>query len=432
MKNLLILFAFAGILLVGCTDQNLPEDPPAPLPTETQPTPTPTPLPTATPTPLPTLTPEPTPAPTLPPIAEVVLENPDLGMLMNLELSEYNAGYYRWAIGLSNVIIDQWLEDYPDMYILRSEAYWEIGDYDQAIDDLKTALNRPGLEDADKYLSASNNLCWNLALLERPEEALPFCEQAVGFVEKLWDNPSDFPMTVEQHEAMVLDSRGLVYGLLGKTEEAISDFERVLELGASISMPPDVLEMRDQWLAALKQGEDPFTPEAIAALKEEEIVASKEQYPEPEMRQDYSMETFANILENDGFSFISSDVNHNGVGYDVYFTMADSCSIVMMLFKTDTDDLGQASMILSDCTELQYQAEFRWMVKLLLFDDPRADMDCILLGEWYAWEQTKLVDLIEGSIEEDEITIGGIKFGGTRDRLEGEEDFMIVLHAGGN
>ena len=162
----------------------------------------------------------------------------------------------------------KWLEDYPTMYSLRAEAYDAIGDQEQAIRDWKTALEKTGLEDQSTYITASNNLCWTLALRNEPEEALPYCENAVALFKQLPPPDEDSPEFVlsPMQEASYLDSRGLVYGMLGMTEEAIADFERVLELSADdVVHPPEFWAERAAWLEALKQGENPFLNKDLMA-----------------------------------------------------------------------------------------------------------------------------------------------------------------------
>ena len=109
MKKKIFVLALMGLLLVSCASSGEADITSTTPPTKTSPPPpTSTPKPTATPTPPPTPTPTPTPEPTLIPIEDLMeeLEVENLAILMQTEREEYMAGYYRWAIGLTNAMID--------------------------------------------------------------------------------------------------------------------------------------------------------------------------------------------------------------------------------------------------------------------------------------------------------------------------------------
>ncbi len=98
-----------------------------------------------------------------------------------------------------------------------------------------------------------NALCWEYALQARPEEALPYCDQAVAL------DPTPFSR----------DSRGVVYALLGRNEDAIAEFERFL---AWLQEQPQALYdryalKRQVWIAALREGHNPFDPATLESLR---------------------------------------------------------------------------------------------------------------------------------------------------------------------
>ncbi len=115
------------------------------------------------------------------------------------------------------------------------------------------------MEHADNYHSDSpgiqNGLCWLYGLAGKPEQALPHCDVAVQLDQSGLSN----------------DSRGLALALLGRSEEAISEFEAFLE------------KLRDQdteayqkyaparlgWIEALRSGENPFDAATLRSLLEE-------------------------------------------------------------------------------------------------------------------------------------------------------------------
>jgi len=137
-------------------------------------------------------------------------------------------------------------------YLNRGLAYFALGEvYDQqSLTDLRQAQalqpDAPG---------PNNALCWELSLLGQPEDALPYCESAVA------TDPT----------ALSRDSRGLTYALLGRTEEAISDFEAFL---AWLDTQPDDTQTRytahrRAWIEALRSGDNPFDQETLRALRAE-------------------------------------------------------------------------------------------------------------------------------------------------------------------
>ena len=137
-------------------------------------------------------------------------------------------------------------------YLNCGLAYFALGEtYDQqSLVDLQQAQtlqpDAPG---------PNNALCWELGLLSQPEDALPYCESAVA------TDPT----------ALSRDSRGLAYALLGRTEEAINDFEAFL---AWLDTQPEDTQTRYRasrwaWIEALRSGRNPFTQETLQALRTE-------------------------------------------------------------------------------------------------------------------------------------------------------------------
>ncbi len=134
----------------------------------------------------------------------------------------------------------------------RGLAYFALGEpYDQqSLTDLQQAQalqpEAPG---------PNNALCWELSLLGQPEDALSYCESAVA----------------TDSTALSRDSRGLTYALLGRTEEAISDFETFL---AWLDTQPEDTQARygasrREWVEALRSGHNPFDQETLRVLRTE-------------------------------------------------------------------------------------------------------------------------------------------------------------------
>jgi tetratricopeptide (TPR) repeat protein len=137
-------------------------------------------------------------------------------------------------------------------HLNRGLAYFALGEaYDQqSLTDLQQAQtlqpDAPG---------PNNALCWELSLLGQPEDALPYCESAVA----------------TDSTARSRDSRGLTYALLGRTEEAISDFEAFLTW---LDTQPEDTQARYSasrraWIEALRSGHNPFNLETLRALRAE-------------------------------------------------------------------------------------------------------------------------------------------------------------------
>ena len=100
--------------------------------------------------------------------------------------------------------------------------------------------------------SVQNSLCWFNAVGGKPEQAIPHCDRAVDL------DPSGYSN----------DSRGVALALLGRHEEAASEFRNFL----------DLLDGRDydrfsptrlDWIAALEAGQNPFNEATLQDLLNE-------------------------------------------------------------------------------------------------------------------------------------------------------------------
>jgi tetratricopeptide (TPR) repeat protein len=110
--------------------------------------------------------------------------------------------------------------------------------------DLKQAL----VLDPD-HAGAYAALCWGYALDRQGAAALAYCDRAVALA------PS----------GPGRDSRGIAYAELGRTAEAMSDFEEYLRG----DVPPAEHSERAGWLAALAAGRDPFDHATLDRLRQE-------------------------------------------------------------------------------------------------------------------------------------------------------------------
>jgi tetratricopeptide (TPR) repeat protein len=131
-----------------------------------------------------------------------------------------------------------------------------IADFEQALKldpDYAAAHYQPGY--SSNWMQALNSLCWDYSLLEQPDRALPYCEQLTELA------PSD---DLPHYRG----GRGFTYALLGRYDEAAADLEVYVDwMGTEVvSLFAD---RGREWIAALKRGENPFTPEVLAELREE-------------------------------------------------------------------------------------------------------------------------------------------------------------------
>ncbi len=139
--------------------------------------------------------------------------------------------------------------DSPEAYFNRGLVYSVMEDLPRSLDDLRRAQGlRP---DELKY---NATLCWQLGVSGAPEEALPYCDLAVDA------DPSGASR----------ESRGLVYAVLGRADDAIDDFEAFL---AWVDRSPKETcrerygASREAWIEALEAGEDPFDPVTLYMMR---------------------------------------------------------------------------------------------------------------------------------------------------------------------
>lgn len=96
-----------------------------------------------------------------------------------------------------------------------------------------------------------NQLCRFGSIYRHAEQVLFACEKAVELA---------------PNEPWHLDSRGLARALTGDRQGAIEDFQAFVD---SPEFDEEYRNKRQQWIEALKKGEDPFTDEVLEELKKE-------------------------------------------------------------------------------------------------------------------------------------------------------------------
>ena len=134
---------------------------------------------------------------------------------------------------------------YYNRALVRSEAEeWELSNAD-----LLAAHERDPRNPA-----INNTLCRQLGVQRRPEAALPYCNLALE----------------REPEGPARDSRGLVYAMTGKTDEAIADFSVLLEWADASAKPtcvPHYRPSRETWIRTLEMGGDPFDDDTLRQLR---------------------------------------------------------------------------------------------------------------------------------------------------------------------
>ncbi len=159
--------------------------------------------------------------------------------------------------------------DLPRAVADLDEAIGLSPDFASAQFNLGLALLAQGAEERERGIAAlrraqalapdapgpHNALCWEYALQSRPAEALPHCDQAAAL------DPTPLSR----------DSRGVVYALLGRNVEAITEFESFVAWlrGQSPALYVHYAPKRLAWIEALRQGRNPFDPATLEALRGE-------------------------------------------------------------------------------------------------------------------------------------------------------------------
>ena len=129
----------------------------------------------------------------------------------------------------------------------RGLAYSALSQWDRSLADLRRAQSL-----SPRDVTFNRTLCRQLAALGKPSEALKFCNAAV-----LLDSTG-----------ASRDGRGLAYALLGRAEDAIDEFDALLQWAAE-SRKPTCLQhysSRRFWATALRAGENAFDDKTLAGL----------------------------------------------------------------------------------------------------------------------------------------------------------------------
>ena len=102
--------------------------------------------------------------------------------------------------------------------------------------------------------TANNGLCWFGSLDGFAAEVMPACERAVS-------------LAPAGRLAGTRDSRGLALALTGKNDEAIPDFQALVDWCKDNGCSDTMGSQREQWIADLKSGQNPFDEQLLLSLR---------------------------------------------------------------------------------------------------------------------------------------------------------------------
>jgi WD40 repeat protein len=140
------------------------------------------------------------------------------------------------------------------LYILGVERA-RTGDLDGAI---STLGGMAQIDPATELVAHSQNaLCWYGTLWGQAERVLPICELAVAAAAS------------EGSLADFRDSRGIARALAGDYLGAIEDFTAFVAYDEDSFIGSEEVAQRQEWIAALQAGRNPFDEAALAALRAE-------------------------------------------------------------------------------------------------------------------------------------------------------------------
>jgi len=143
------------------------------------------------------------------------------------------------------------LDTFPvDDVMLNAAQHMNTGDATPAVE-MYQALHALG---ADKRVSADtwNGVCWLGSLWGQAQKVLDICNLAVS---------------LEPSNASIRDSRGLALAITGKTQAAIADFQALVDWCQQNGCSDTLGSQREQWIAALKSGQNPFNEQLLQSLR---------------------------------------------------------------------------------------------------------------------------------------------------------------------
>jgi hypothetical protein len=233
-------------------------------------------------------------------------------------------------------------------------------------------------------------------LLNRPEEALPYCEQAVEI------DPAGY----------ILDSRGLVYAMLGKYPEAASDFEAALNAETFYG---DEITQRQEWVSALNAGTNPITDEVLAQLRAGELSMEIDPWYRGNMPMSYLVDQY----EQQGYTFSETTINSQP-GFVGSFQDGD-CRVELKLLGNRREFFGGSSTIVG-CSDEDMDRHIFYFVADICRDSRE-------LAKVIVWESADWLGVIGGKpVTELSPTFGGFQFSVERLTQDGETGIVVTAN----
>jgi tetratricopeptide (TPR) repeat protein len=293
-------------------------------------------------------------------------------------------GFYFALHEIYTEMLDFQMEDSNRVMVLARRAinHDALGNFDAAIADYSEAITLD-LEN----ITSLNGLCWDYAMINQPEVALPFCEEVV----------------IQTPKAYYKDSRGVVYALLDRYEEAIADFEVVIDSLEGDPNYSNILETRLDWVSDLEAGNNPITPNVLEELRTKYTMrVSEEDSTYVPKTVDFSRSSLQARIEDQGYIFKEPEMIG---GEEVLIgTFAEAnCEKMIELYGSESR-IVSAAISIYGCTDAYKQGDALWFMGLFIQESSDLE-DNPLLGKLIAWSIIDIYYIIEG-FESSEVTKG--------------------------
>ena len=261
----------------------------------------------------------------------------------------------------------------------RAFAYDSIGDFENAIRDYTDALELQPDEPALSY-----RLCWDYAITNRAQSALPHCENAV----RQYAAPN------------YVDARGVTYTLLGRYKAAIADFETVAAyLKDNIeSGTEETLNKRLDWISELEEGNNPITPQVLVELQNEFTVYVKEAPVYIPEEIDLSRAAIKTRLEEKGFVFEDLEVK-NGKETLSGRLQEGSCVEDVDLVGPEAE-IDSFTLSIIGCENAYVQGELYWFIAQF-FTESETLADTPWAAKLVFWTSTDLYYVMQGATKDE-------------------------------
>lgn len=192
----------------------------------------------------------------------IAIEPASGGAYLNLGLAYYEMEEYETAVttlqpALSQDIPQEYKPDLADILAENADYLARTSENRSQAAKAVAAIQAIHTEMPEFAIPAIplNNVCWFASLWGLAENALFACELAVE---------------MEPEDGGIRDSRGLARALTGDFAGAIEDFQFFITWAADNQIPAEMTARREEWIAALEAGANPFTETLLNDLRTEQ------------------------------------------------------------------------------------------------------------------------------------------------------------------